>query len=341
MRTLAITLMAVAASCLLACSGKKTQSDNWTDSIAVNVMVINDGKAVTDRNYVGTIASEREVNLSFLLGGTLTQVAVKNGQHVREGQLLAQVDATTASSLHATALATLRQAEDAYRRLEAVHKEGGISDVKWIEMETNLEKARQAEISARKHVENCILKAPFSGIVSCDDHCVGEELRPAESFGRLLDMTKLRISFSVPEQEVSLISVGDVATAEIPALNLTLPLRICDKSLVANKLGHTYKIDAAITGGDTKNLLPDMVAKVHIDLQPMDGIVIPTHCVQTMPEGYVVWVLHNGATQRQIVHIGDFLRHGVMVDSGLQDGDTVVTAGMQKLYTGAKVKIEK
>ena len=334
-------------SCLLAsllfcsCENNEKGRPGWSDTIPVEVLVIDDSTTPTERNYVGDIGSEREVQLSFLLGGTLTKVAVQNGQTVSAGQLLAEVDATTANSLHATAVATLRQAEDAYRRLEAVHKEGGISDVKWIEMETNLEKARQTEVSTRKHLEDCAIKAPFSGVISCGNHHVGQELKPVEPFARLLDMNKLRVDFSVPEQEISLIHVGDAVTATVPALNdREIALRISDKSLIANPLGHTYKVHASIVSGDVKGLLPDMVAKVNVKIGAAGGIVVPTDCVQTMPEGTVVWVVVDGKAQHRQVVVGDFIKNGVVIKEGLSAGDIVVKAGQQKLYTDANVRVK-
>lgn len=327
-------------SLLCSCKNKNTISSGWSDTLSVEVLVVDDGTTPTERNYVGDISSEQEVSLTFPLGGTITRIAAKNGDYVTKGQLLAEVDATTASSLHATALATLRQAEDAHRRLEAVHKEGGISDVKWIEMETNLEKARQAEISARKHMEDCIMKAPFQGVLSCANHHIGQDMKPGEPFGRLLDINRLRVGFSVPEQEISLLKVGDTATAVVPALgNRQLILRISDKSLTANPLGHTYKVYATIISGDTKGLLPDMVARVHAKLNAMGGMVVPSDCVQTMPEGPIVWVVVDGKVQHRSITVGDFIRNSIIVKDGLSAGDTIVTAGQQKLYTGAKVRV--
>ena len=326
---------------LIACKGGDSAEIGWSDVIAVDALVVSDGGAsANERNYVGDIGSEQEASLSFMLGGTLTKVAVKNGDRVTKGQLLAEINATTAASLHATALATLRQAEDAYRRLEAVHREGGVSEVKWVEMETNLEKARQAEVSARKHLEDCTLRAPFSGVVICGSRTVGQEMKPGEPFCRVLDMNRLRVDFSVPEQEISLIEVGSLADATISALgNAPLQLRISDKSYVANPLGHTYKVHASIVSGQTKDLLPDMVAKVHVMLSSLGGIVVPADCIQTMPEGTVVWVVKDGKAEHRLITVGDFIRNGVVVKGGLTAGDTVVIAGQQKLYTGAKVAV--
>ena len=342
-----IVLVFVSILFLTSCGNKKETRTGWTEVIPVDILAVGDDATASERNYVGDIGSEKEANLSFALGGTLTRVNVKNGQYVKQGTLLATVDTTSASSMHKAALATLRQAEDAYRRLEKVHKEGGISDVKWVEMETNLEKARQTELSMRKHLKDCSIRAPFSGVVVCGDRYEGQELKPMEVFARLLDMTKLRVIFSVPEQEIGLLAIGNKATATVPALNdKTLHLCITDKSLVSNPMGHTYKVFAAVDAADRQDLLPDMVAKVNIAIQRpaasgQEGasrVVVPSNCIQTMPEGNIVWVVENGKAQHRLVTVGDFVKNGVMIVEGLAAGDTVVVKGQQKLYTGAPVR---
>lgn len=325
---------------LASCGGGDKNRNGWSDTIVVDALVVSNGNDAGQRDYVGVIGSEVEVDMGFTLGGTLTKVAVTNGQKVRRGQVLAEVDATTANSLHNTALATLRQAEDAYSRMKNVHAEGGISDVRWMQMETDLEKARQTEVAARKRVQECVLKAPFDGVVSCKNHHVGEEMRPIEPFARVLDLRRLRVAFSVPEHEVSILPVGSEATVTIPALDdRELTLRINDKSLIANPLGHTYKVFASIVSGNTEGVLPDMVAKVHVTLGAKAGIVVPSECVSVMPEGTVVWVVNEGKAYHRAITVSDFVRNGVVVEAGLNDGDTVVTLGQQKLYNGAKVRV--
>ena len=334
-----VCLTALFALVICSCSGGDRRETGWSDTIAVEAVVVGDSESSTDRNYVGSIGSEREVSLSFAMGGRLTRVAVRNGEHVVAGQVLAEVDATRARSLHAASLATLRQAEDAYRRMEAVHKEGGISEVRWMEMVTDLEKARQAETSSRKQLEDCTLRAPYAGVVSCGDHHEGQEMKPGEAFCSVLDMERLRVNFSVPEQEIALIAVGDEAKATVSALgDRELRLRVADKGMTANPMGHTYAVHATVTGGERKGLLPDMVTKVHATLGDGGGMAIPMECVQTMPEGTIVWVVKNGRAEQRRIVVGDFFSEDVYVESGLAPGDTVVAEGRQKLYSGAKVK---
>ena len=224
-----------------------------------------------------------------------------------------------------------------YNRLKQVHDEGGIPDVRWVQMETDLEKARQTEITARKHLNECTLIAPQEGFISMDKHTTGENMLPTTPFCRIIDMNKMIVEFSVPEKEIGIIQVGDKAEASFPGLNnLTKTIEIIDKSFVSNPMGHTYTIKAKVPV-ENKDILPGMVAKIKLSLSEASGIVVPSSCVLTMPEGADVWTVKNGKAYRRNIKVGGFVKNGVVVESGLESGDTIITVGYQKLYNGAKV----
>lgn len=325
---------------LMGCGDNKDKNQNYDPVIPVSVQVLNYADDTNFRNYVGSLKSEVKMSLSFPIGGELTRIYVHNGQKVKKGDIIAQVDETTAKSLHDMALASLNQAEDGYDRLKQVHEEGGISEVRWVQMETDLEKARQTEISTRKHLEDCTIYAPQDGVVSMNDRHIGEYMRPSEAFCHLIDMDKLIVEFSIPEKEIGLVNVGDKAFADIYALdNLEREVTIYDKSIVANPFGHTYTVKARIDLNG-KNALPGMVVKIRLSQTSLAGIVVPASCVQTVSNGLAVWALKNGRSYRRIIDVSDFVKNGVLVKSGLEHGDTIVTVGYQKLFNGAKVSIK-
>lgn len=333
------TLLPVALSALLliGCGHKKAEKQAFDPIIPVEISVVSQTDDNSLRNYVGTVKSEMELPVSFPLGGKLTGIYVKNGQHVKKGTLIARVDETAAKSIHDAALATLNQAEDGYNRLKQVHDEGGIPDVRWVQMETDLEKARQTEITSRKNLNECTLRAPQEGYISMDEHTTGENLLPSATFCRIIDMNKIIVEFSVPEKEIGIIQVGDKAEATFPGLdNMTKTIEIIDKSFVSNPMGHTYTIKAKVPV-ENKDILPGMVAKIRLSLSEASGIVVPSSCVLTMPEGADVWTVKNGKAYRRNIKVGGFVKNGVVVDNGLQNGDTIITVGYQKLYNGAKV----
>ena len=323
---------------LLGCEERKEQKQNCYSVIPIEYEVVGQTSEEVYRNYVGAVSSEVEIPLVFVYGGTLVELYVHNGQAVRQGDIIAKVDDTSAKSLHETALATLRQAQDGYERLKKVYDDGGISEVRWVQMETDLEKARQSEISTRKHLEQCTLYASQDGVISMDKHLVGENVSPMRTFCRIIDLRKMNVEFSVPEREIQFVKKGDVAFADIPSLGLkNIELEVVDKSIVANPFGHTYDVKTRVVSDNANEILPGMVAKIRMTATALSGIVIPSSCVQTVADGIAVWVVENGKAFRRNIVPSDFVKNGVIVKSGLNHGDTIVTAGYQKLYNGAKV----
>lgn len=338
-KTRYLIVMTLATILLVSCSDKNKSKQTFNPVIPVEIEVVGNTDGSNFRNYVGTVQSEMKISLSFPLGGTLTSVNVHNGQWVKKGTLIAKVDDTSAKSLHDVAVATLNQAEDGYRRMKMVYDEGGVSEVRWVQMLTDLEKARQTELSTRKHLQECTLYAPQDGYISMGDHVIGEQIGPAMSFCQLVDMNKLVVEFSVPEKEIGLIEIGDQATVTIPALNdVEKTVVICDKAILVNPLGHSYTVKASIAP-EEKEVLTGMVTKIRLSLHSSSGagIVVPSSCVRTMPQGIAVWVIRQGKAYRQPITVSEFIKNGVLVSEGLDDGDTIVTAGYQKLYNGAEV----
>lgn len=337
MRAKTLLLTTLSALILVGCGEKKAKKQHFDPTLPVEISVIENTDDNSFRNYVGTSKSEMKLPVSFPLGGTLTGIYVKNGQAVKRGTVLARVDATSAKSMHDAAVATLNQAQDGYNRLKQVHDEGGISEVRWVQMETDLEKARQTEITTRKHLEECTLRAPQDGYISMDERTTGEILPPSVPFCHIIDMNKIIVEFSVPEKEIGIIQIGDKAEATFPGLNdKKKTIEIIDKGFVSNPLGHTYTIKAKVPVDD-KDVLPGMVAKIRLSLSEVSGIIVPSSCVVTMPEGADVWVVKDGKARRRNIKVGGFVKNGVVVESGLSSGDTIITVGYQKLYNGAKV----
>lgn len=325
---------------LLASCGKKPQNKAYNPVIDVNAIVMGLTDGTHQRTYVGRVASDMEVDLGFPLGGKLTLLKVKNGQRVHKGDVVACVDETASRSMHDIALASLRQAEDGYARMKQVYDQGGVNEVRWMQMVTDLEKARQAEISSRKRLDDCTLRAPADGIISMEPHVIGQDMSPMESLCKLLDLRSLHVEFSVPEQDIHLVNRGEKSTAEMPSFpGKELKVSISDKGLIANPMGHTYTVKAHITDNDGVELLPGQVAKVKLSSTSPDGLTVPSWCIQTMESGLVVWVVRDGKAYRSPITVKRYVRNGVMVESGVEPGDTVIIDGYSKLYKGAPVKV--
>lgn len=303
--------------------------------LTVGVLAVDQLEGTPSQAYVGEIRAAQEVPMYYTLGGEVKAIYVKNGQQVRKGQAIADIDSTQAYSLYQTAKAILQQAEDGYQRLQQVHEKGVVSDVRWVEMQTDLEKARQNEILARKTLQDCHLKAPIDGVVSGMDVLAGQHLLPSQAICHIMGLQNVEVSFSVPEQDVANIAIGSSVMVDVPAIEQKIAGKISEKEMVANPVAHTYTIRASL---QEKGPLPGMVAKVHITSADNKGIIIPGHCVQTTPQGPCVWVAENGKAVRRQITIEGYQANGIAVASGLSLQDSLIVSGYQKLYSGAEIE---
>lgn len=335
-------IVAVMAFCTLvgasSCHRNNDQDNPNERPLKVEYFVVGEAGDSTQRTFMGQVVSSSEVPLSFPMGGRITQIYVRNGAKVKAGQVLMKVDDEQAKNMLDMAEAVLHQAEDGYERLKKVHDKGGVSDVRWVEMETDLQKARSSEQSARKRYNDCTMYAATSGTVNLKNIAVGEQLVPGQSVGSILSSNGgMRAKFDVPEDEIARLKEGQTLHVEIPALGRTVEARIAEKGVVSSSLAHTFDVYASLPMAECREVLQGMVCKVHLILTGSEGIVVPSCCVQAQEQGLSVWTVQGGKAVRKVIAVKEYVKGGVMVASGLEAGDTVVTAGYQKLYNGALV----
>lgn len=330
-----ILLFAILAG-TTACSGKKKPAA--TDAaLPVEIYVVEPTTSQAQNNYVGEVEALSTTPLSFPLGGQLTRIYCKSHQYVHQGDTIAKVDNTQAISALQSAEALLRQAQDGYNRLKQVYDKGGVAEVQWIEIQTQLQKAQSMADIARKEVANCSLLAPTDGILGECNVQTGQQLAPGQRVVNLMDISQVNICFAVPENEIASIRTGQTGQIEIPAVSRTpLTGKITEKGINGNRLSHSYEVKMTLNNKDNL-LMPGMVCKVSIPKETMSGYVIPAHCVQTRKEGLSVWVVRNGKAERQAIRSQAFVQDGVLANEGLTAGDSIITSGYQKLYTGCKI----
>lgn len=355
LQTVCFWSLFVWAFLLTACSDSKKQDDKAP--VAVNTIVVGSSPNANGSEYVGTVVERTGTSLSFEVPGKVVRLMADNGDHVTKGQLLATIDPTSLRDAHRAALATLRQAEDACKRFEPLHHQGVVSDIKWMDLQTKLEQAQTAEQMARTQLSHTQIVAPFSGVISECPVEQGMNVMAGQPIYRLVDIAGVDINVSVPEAEVSAIQIGAKAKVLVSAVgSRTYQATVKEKGVVANAISHTYDIKLAVIGSDGK-LMPGMVCSVWLDAKKPASVTtsglpasvssslqlsVPLTAVKLDADNQrFVWTVVRGKAKRQLVTIGDFTTDGVIVTSGLQAGDIVITDGSQKVSEGMKVKDNK
>lgn len=293
-------------------------------------------------SYSGTVEEKNGTPLSFSNGGTVSRMLVNVGDVVRKGQLVAITDTTQASDAAEMALAQLRQAEDAYDRMKQLHDAGSLPDIKWVETVSKVDQARAQEKIARKHLKDCRLYSPIDGMVSARNAEAGQVVGPSATVLMVVTTGDLVVSISVPESEVRNISVGQHAQIAIEAAGAeNVRGVVTERGVKADPLSRSYTVKLKIEGG--AGILPGMVASVMMERTGGNqAYILPSDAVMLADDNSnFVWVDENGTAVRKAVTCTGFAVNGVMIGSGLSEGDKVIVRGQQKVCTGTKVTSDK
>lgn len=323
--------------CLLLCGcGLREQKSQAILPIAVEVQTMVEQTSVSRHTYVGQVEERSSVSLSALTAGRVLAIYAERGARVQAGDVLICIDSTQAVNARRSAEAVVRQAEDGFARAYVLYKEGGITEQKYVEIESQLMQARTMYASAMRIVEECRITAPVGGVISDCQVRVGENVTPGIPIIHIIDIDEFIVRFSVPESEIANIRIGANAKMVAPAIqSQELSMVVTEKSLLPNKLAHSYEVVATLC--DQAELLPGMMAKVTLARDVMTGFILPQNCIQMLPDGAKVWVAEENTAVRKNVQIGQYVQNGVLVVQGIQTGDKVITKGYQKLWQGAEI----
>lgn len=297
----------------------------------------------TGLRYVGVIEESSSTAVSFTGSGLITRMDVEEGQYVRKGQFLSQLDTTQASHVVSNARAQLSQARDAYKRMKEMYADGALPEIKWVEVQTQVEQAETMYDAAVKNRRDCTVYAPISGVVGKKTLRVGETALPAQPICTILDINHVRVRVGVPEKEFSSITPSTPSNIYIEALNKLVKGGRIEKGVSADLVTHTYDMLIHLNNPDHL-LLPGMICKVEVlnsnssENTASSPLSVPVKSVCRASDGEMyVWTIEKGQSRRQPVVTGDAIGNDIQIVSGLSPESLVITEGFQKVSDGTHV----
>jgi membrane fusion protein, multidrug efflux system len=266
---------------------------------------------------------------------------VQEGQAVKRGQVLATLVPRAYQDALGIAQTKEDQAEDAYRRLQPMYRNKTLPEIKMVEIETGRKQARLAVSMARKSLEDTVLRAPVSGIVSSRHVEPGASAAPGLPAFTLVQAKTLMATAPVPEMQVGKLKRGAAARVTVPALGKTLDGVLREIAVIANPLTRTYDVKVALPnpGGE---LLIGMIAEVHLRVAGGEStLVVPPEAVRVDESGApcVFVVGPGGKLQRRQVQVARFIGEGTALAGGVREGELVVTSGTPMLADGITVRV--
>lgn len=346
------------------------------------VQVSAPGSQQTLLNASGYVTARRQATVSSKVTGKVVEVLVEEGFKVEEGQVLARLDSSNIEANLRLAEAQLessqRMLDETRASLNQANREwnrsislqtngiGSVSDLDKAEADARTLQARLVRQTAdavvaerqvtvwKQQMDDNIIRAPFSGIVTSKNAQPGEMISPISAGGgftrtgicTMVDMTSLEIEVDVNESYINRVAAGQPVEATLDSYpDWRIPAKVIAIIPTADRQKSTVKVRVGFKQLDPR-ILPDMGVKVAFQSAGAGQAVarqaiVPKAAMRQVDGRDVAWVVHEGRLERRAVTVAGSRGDEVTVSAGLHDGERVVVDGPADLVDGSPVKEAK
>jgi membrane fusion protein, multidrug efflux system len=340
----AATTQASGASAVPGGSGAGGSTGGPPRAPGVEVAKVSTQKLVDETQAVGQLRSRQGVMLRPEVSGRVTQILFQDGQAVRKGELLVQLDDQLQLAQLQQAQAELGIAETNHKRNVELVSQNFISKRSVDESAANVEVAKAKLALAKAQVQRLKVVAPFDGVAGLRSINVGDYIKDGTDMVNIEDMQALLLDYRLPERLQRKLKPGQKSRLQVEALpgqSFDALVQAVDPLIDAN--GRSVGVRACVDNRQMQ-LRPGMFAKVNAVFGARDdALVIPEEAVvQQGPRQFVIRLLPGEkedapVSQRVEVKLGLRLPGKVEVLDGLNEGDTVVVAGQQRVQKDGTV----
>ena len=307
----------------------------------VEVATVNRGTLARTSTVSGILEPLRTVGVNALMSGALLSVNVEEGNYVREGQTLAQIDARELEAQVKSATAALDLAESTAKRSDELWRQRIVTALEYERDRAALASAQATLEQLKTRLGYATIRAPINGVVTERRLQTGDIVSPQTRLFTVADNSTLVSRVMVSELEVPLLRQGATVDVTVDALGgARVQGRIRRVFPSADSLTRLVPVEVALTGSALDQLRPGYTIRSTFRLGSRnDALLVPTRAVIGPAGARTVVIVRQGKSERRIVRVGPDIDGTTEVLEGLAVGDTVIVAGQALLRDGSPVRI--
>ena len=298
---------------------------------------------------VGSMRAVQGADLSTEESGVVTKILFENGQEVKEGDLLVELDTQTEEANLRSAQAEADLARTVYDRTRQLRANNTVPQSEMDAAESNLRKMNAMVEQLKATIRKKQVRAPFSGYLGIREVNLGQFVNNGDKIVSLQSLDPIFVDFLLPQQLLSQLTAG----RPVSVLTDVYPGKVFEGELTAvnteiDPVTRNIRLQGTLRNPEGL-LRPGMFGRVMLSLGEADEVTaIPLTAVMAATYGDSVFVIEEKTGEdgtKQQVAAQRFIRTGrtegdfVAVTEGLQPGETVVAAGAFKLRNGTPVKV--
>ncbi|MEZ8879954.1 MULTISPECIES: efflux RND transporter periplasmic adaptor subunit [Vibrio] len=318
--------------------GKELPPVPEPESRPAKLFTVSVGNNAFERNFPATTEAGDKAVLAFRVPGLLQTLDVTAGQQVSKGEKLAMLNPDEYQLLEKQARANFKLADVQYQRAIKLRKDRVVSEQDFDQAKANHNSARAVLNQAKANLRYTTLIAPYEGTISIIPAENHEYIAAKQGVMNIQTNQILKVVFLLPDQLITRFSSGFETDATMvfdafPEHFYELTFQEVDTE--ADPKTGSYKVTMIMERPTDIGILPGMSGTVKLVSAQAAATKIPTSAMMTDGDDVSVWRVNNDGIVEEVAIVIDEKRH---IISGLNDGDRVVTSGVNGLESGVKVR---
>lgn len=291
----------------------------------------------------GIVEAIEDATISSENSGRILTIR-QRGEHVREGEIIANMDDRLSRAQFEAAQTNFELADDTYERLRSLYEEEIISTQDYRSARAQRDQARAQMNQAEKQLRDTHIEAPFTGRVEERFVSTGELINPGMPVIRLVNTEVVRITAGVPERYAGQITEGSPVIINLRAGNgVVLDSEITFAGNVIDSATRTLPVEIELSNTDGI-IKPEMVVDIQVKRESIENaIIVPRTAIVRDETGTNLFVAknENGVKVAELLPVTTGFSSGPIIEilEGLRDGDEVVISGISTLSEGDRLNI--
>ena len=291
--------------------------------------------------YSGTFEPNKETKLSAEIQGKINDVLVDVGTFVTKGQSLIQLDNSLLKLQLQSAEVQVEGLEADVKRFTVLANADAVQGVQLEKAELGLKSAKVQKATLLEQINKTTIKAPFNGVVTAKLSEEGAFAAPGVPLLQITDITSLKFTVNVPENELSKFKLNQNYSLSSDAYSEIL---LTGKTtMIGSKanMGSSFPVQFSVNNTSDLKIKAGMFGKVNLKNATQEkGIIIPASAIVGSANQPQIYLIKNGKSVLQNITISKKIQNKVVVLSGLKEGDVIVTNGFINLFDGANITVK-
>ena len=289
---------------------------------------------------LGTVRANESVDITAKVADRVAAIHFTEGQQVRKGQVLVELDSAEARADLAAAEAAERDSRSQYKRSQELYQTRALSEAQLEQLEATLLANEARVAAARSRVNDRIINAPFSGRVGLRNVSLGGLVNPGAVITTLDDLSVVKLDFSVPEVFLATLKPGLTIAASSNAYpGDSFSGRVASVDTRVDPTTRSVAIRALIDNKDGR-LRPGMFMTLKLVRMEGQALMLPEQAIVPENDRHYVFLVADGRAQKRAVTIGRRRPGEVEILEGLTPADQVVVDGTMNLRDGSVVRVQ-